>query len=107
MDLRDDLLPLVRTQGSTNIQRAFEQFHAANPHVYRLLVRLARQATEAGRANLGIGMLYEVIRWNYAIHTTGDVFKLNNNFRSRYVRLIEEREPDLVGVFRMRELRSL
>ena len=31
-------------------------------------------------------------------------FKLNNNYRSRYARLIMEQEADLEGVFQIREL---
>lgn len=106
VDLRDFLHPVEQTSTTGSIQEAFEEFHARNPHVYELLVKLARRAAQAGRTRIGIGMLYEVLRWNYAIHTTGDEFKLNNNFRSRYVRLIEDSEPDLAGLFQLRELRA-
>jgi hypothetical protein len=38
--------------------------------------------------------------------TVGDDFKLNNNYHSRYARLIMEREPGLDGFFETRGLRS-
>jgi hypothetical protein len=98
-------MPLFRS--SAPIQERFEQFDRLNPHIYDILVELARKlrARRPSR-RVGIGMLFEVLRWNYLVQTTGDDFKLNNNYRSRYARLIEEREPDLRGAFELRELHS-
>ena len=107
-DFFRDLLPTVATgrrEGET-IQQAFDAFHKANPHVYRLLVRLARQSVNNGRRRISIKRLFEVLRENYSVHTTGEDFKLNNNFHSRYARLISENEPDLAGVFETRELKA-
>jgi len=88
------------------IEEAFRTFHAANPHVYQELVKLARRARRRGVARIGIGMLFEVLRWNVALRTGGDEFKLNNNYRSYYARLIMLTEPDLVGVFETRQLHA-
>lgn len=88
------------------IDAAFAAFHALNPHVYSELVALARQLRRRGHQRIGIGMLFEVLRYQRALETVGDDFKLNNNYRSRYARLIDEREADLRGAFEMRELRS-
>lgn len=82
------------------------QFHWANPHVYSGLVKLARQARRAGRKKIGIGMLFERMRWEIFINTTGDDYKLNNNYRSRYARLIMDTESDLQGMFEVRGLKS-
>jgi hypothetical protein len=90
----------------SRIDREFAEFHAANPHVYDELVMLARRARRAGTTRLGIGMLFEVLRWRHALRTRGDDFKLNNNYRSRYARMLMDREPDLNGVFEIRELRA-
>jgi hypothetical protein len=90
----------------SHIDREFAEFHAANPHVYDELVMLARRARRAGTTRLGIGMLFEVLRWRHALRTRGDDFKLNNNYRSRYARMLMDREPDLNGVFEIRELRA-
>lgn len=72
--------------------------------MYDALVVLARQAKAAGRSKAGIGMLWEALRWQYFITTTGDLYKLNNNHRSRYARLIMSLEPDLRDFFNVREL---
>ena len=89
------------------IQSRFEAFHRANPHVYRHLVWLARQHLRAGVKRLSIDYLYHVVRWRMFLKTRGrELFKLNDHFTSRYARLIEEREPDLRGLFHNRHLRS-
>lgn len=87
-------------------EAAFRRFHQENPQVYLALVRLARQALARGHHTLGIGQLFEVLRWELMLGTTDPHFKLNNNHRSRYARLIMAREPDLKDVFDTRELRS-
>ena len=86
------------------IEEAFWRFHGDNPHVYSELVFLARRATRSGATHLGIGMLFEVLRWRHTLATGGDEFKLNNNYRSYYARLIMMNERDLVGVFETRKL---
>jgi len=86
------------------IREAFIRFHNDNLHVYEELVMLARRAKRAGSTKLGIGMLFEVLRWRHTLRTGGDDFKLNNNYRSYYARLIMAREPDLFGVFDLRKL---
>lgn len=86
------------------IREAFLRFHAENPHVYDELVRLARQAHDRGARKIGIGMLFEVLRWGHLLRTSGDDFKLNNNYRSYYARLILHRHPELDGIFELRRL---
>ena len=91
-----------------SIDAAFVAFHETNPWVYSALVRLARDMQQRGRDRIGIGMLFEVLRWQHALATVDQSsdFKLNNNYRSRYARLIMDTEPDLEGVFQLRQLTS-
>lgn len=93
-------------QRALRIDHAFRQFHEQNPHVYKELVALALRLRAKGHDRIGIGMLFEVLRHERMLHTTDpEGFKLNNNYRSRYARLIMEQEPALAGVFELRELR--
>ena len=80
----------------------FALFHAANPDVYNRLVAMTLRLKERGRERIGIAMLWEVIRWEHEISTTGDKFKLCNNYRAFYARLIERRVPELDGIFTKR-----
>ena len=55
----------------------------------------------------GIGGLWERLRWHFHIEQgLGDDFKLNNDFRSRYARLLLEDHPELGAFFELRELRA-
>lgn len=89
---------------SDRIEREFNEFHAQHPEVYVQLVALARTWKKNGTAKLGIATLFEVLRWNSHLnpdHNGG--YKLNNNYRALYARKIMEREPDLKGLFELRE----
>ena len=85
----------------------FEWFHESNPHVYRNLRALALgMRRQRGKKRVGIKMLYEVLRYQYDIQTTGQEFKLNNNYTAYYARLLMAQEPELAGLFEVREIRS-
>ena len=100
-----EVQPLLPFTEDDEIQRRFLQFHRDNPHVYEKLVELARAVQRAGFRNYGIEPLFARLRWHYDIDTRStDGFKLNNNYTSRYARLLMEREPDLAGFFRTRTL---
>ncbi len=89
------------------IQERFEEFHQANPHVYKRLVTLARQLVRRGHERLAIGMLWEVLRFERAqASDPASDWSLNDHYRSRYARLIMARERDLADVFETRKLRS-
>ena len=81
----------------------FYTYHQDNPQVYDSLVTLARELRRVGRDRIGMGMLFEVLRWHYLLQVkTDEQFKLNNNYRAFYSRLIEEQCPDLRGAFTKR-----
>ncbi|WP_218014527.1 hypothetical protein [Mycolicibacterium palauense] len=87
--------------GSTS--ERFEQFHRDNPHVYRALVRLAREwVNRTGQRRLGIKTLYERARWDIAAEGGTPDHRLNNDFTAFYARLIMRQESDLDGVFALR-----
>ncbi len=94
-----DLDPVV--EGVT-LQERFESFHRINPHVYDALRSLALDLVARGRRRIGIGMVFEVLRWQRMMATSGDPWKLNNTYRAPYARLLMEREPALAGVFETR-----
>ena len=90
-----------------SIDERFERFHEANPHVYDNLKLLALQLKRReGKRKVGMKMLFEVLRYEYRLQTRGDKFKLNNDYTSRYSRLLMAQEPELAGFFYTRELRS-
>ena len=88
------------------IQAAFQAFHDAHPEVYVEVVRLTRIAKARGYTKLGISLPWERMRWTFKVDQGDEEFKLNNNYRSRYARLIMAQEPDLADIFETRELKA-
>lgn len=88
------------------LETAFWSFHHTNPLVYELLVKYARQWARTNDHG-SINLLFERVRWDFGttIQPT-DGFKLNNNHRAFYARLIEDKEPDLGNFFRLRQQRQ-
>jgi hypothetical protein len=103
-ELTQIVRPTVSKQAT--IQQRFESFNKANPRVYAALKSLAIQMLNAGVKQYGIKGLFEILRWDFAIRTKGEPFRLSNDFTSRYARLLMEQEPELRDFFELRELRE-
>lgn len=100
--------PLVQPEvpKDATIRQRFEAFHKANPHVYGHLVRLALDIRQRGHDKWGIANLFEVLRWESALYTTGDPYRLNNNFRAWYARILMADNSELEGFFEVRKLHA-
>lgn len=89
-----------------SLEDDFRQFAEENPHVEQRLVALALDLKRRGYNKGGIGMLFEVLRWQTMMQTSESAaggFKLNNNYRAFYARLIMSKYPELRGFFEVRE----
>lgn len=84
----------------------FAKYHAENPQVYAALRRFALEAKRAGRRRMSINMLGERVRWYTDIETRGESYKVNNNFRPFYARLLMTKEPELAGFFETRTAKA-
>jgi len=84
----------------------FAIYHAENPHIYETLLRFAHEAKAAGRKRIGINMIHERLRWYTHIEARNDTWKLNNNWRPYYSRLLTLNEPELAGLFEMRKSKA-
>jgi hypothetical protein len=93
-------IPVVKSYA----QQRFENFHLHNKHVYNKLVELSRLAKRMGRDRYSIKSLWEQLRWHYLVERNDAAFKLNNDYHSRYARLIMSKERDLRGFFEIRTL---
>lgn len=91
-----------RLTSNERILEKFWEFHFQNPQVYADLRRLALGLVHAGRKHYGIKSLFEVLRWERALYTTGSIFKLNNNYHALYARILMDDEPELAGFFSTR-----
>jgi len=87
------------------IDKQFIKFHQDNPHVYDEIKKYADQIWQAGHRQFGMKAIFERIRWDAAFGTSGVPFKINNNYTSRYVKLLERDHPRVGGFFRVREIK--
>lgn len=88
------------------IQEKFEEFHAAHPDVYSLFKRFCGELKSAGRTRYGSKSVIERIRWHYATTSEGEEFKINNNFTSRYARMLIDEHPEYQNFFELRVIRT-
>lgn len=87
------------------IQVDFEKFCESNPHIYPLIVKLARQAKARGFKRYSMDVILAIIRWHHEVQTNSDEpWKLNNNWTSRFSRKVMDENPDLAGFFELRVL---
>lgn len=84
-----------------NIKRRFAIYHAKNPHVYTLFKKFAFAAAAEKRQYSADAVLHRM-RWFTDIETTGDPFKINNNYAAYYARLFMSDFPQHEGFFRTR-----
>lgn len=99
-------------EGSLLIDKKFFEFHNKNPKVFELLVFLTKKAKKAGFKKYSIKTILHNIRWRMDIDYNikkpyGKPYKINNNFSSRYVRLLEKKYPEFIGFFEKRTLKTL
>lgn len=89
-------------------EERFQAFHRAHPEVYRAFERLALDLHRRGYRRWGAGAIFEIMRYQSAVSGAGpdEVWKLNNNYRSRYARLLMAEHPEMAGFLETRELRS-
>ena len=96
----------ARLEREASIDARFKLFHADNPHIYRELQRRAQALLDRGAKRIGIAAIVEAMRYDAAIESKGDQWKINNDYRSRYSRMLLDWNPQLRGVLDTRELRS-
>lgn len=71
----------------------FRNFHNQNPHIYSKFVELAHQIRNTGRKKYSAESIISVLRWDYDIQTTGSRYKISNDWRSMYPRLLAFEQP--------------
>lgn len=90
------------------IQEQFERFHALHPEIYAEFRQIALNLLQHGRSHYGSKAIFEVIRYHRALSgkSEAELFKINNNYSSRYARKLMEEDERFHDFFELRELRS-
>ena len=99
-----------------SIDQAFAEYHAANPRMYELFDKYAKQLISSGNRKISFKLIGNRIRWEIYINTNEQTafnvggnprrFRLNDAYISRYARLWVEQNPNFAGIVEMRGLRG-
>jgi len=96
-----------KTQSGKTIDEAFEDFHKANPHVYKYFKDYFEMLHHRKSWQKVSGkMIMENLRWTVLTKTNGSEFKLDNNFTSRYIRVFVKEFPQYKKCFTLKSLKS-
>lgn len=81
-------------------------FHCAHPEVYDRLEQMSVALVQRGHDRIGIAMLWETLRYESMLGARPgeDTYRLNNNHRAYYARLLMGRRAELAGVFETRSV---
>src|SRR5437660_4362906 len=80
----------------TKTFRSWVRFNKANPHVYDLLAQILREGKKLGMPRWSIAAAFEIARWERRFDVkTSREWKLPNEFRAYYSRLLLMQEADL------------
>jgi hypothetical protein len=97
-----------RVQKARNLCSRFYRYHEKNPHVAEWFLKAAQSLQqEQQRTRYAIGALTERIRWDIrtgVIRT--DSFRISNDVRACYARLVLMRDPSLCGLFALKSSRT-
>jgi hypothetical protein len=89
------------------IDAKFWEYHKNNPIVFKAFKRFAEEVKRRGFDTYSAKAIFERVRWHISFETISeDGFKLNNNYTSRYARLLVLEVPEFDGFFRTRTLKT-
>lgn len=85
----------------------FMEFHTANPVVYKLFARFAREARAAGLDRYSAKAIMERLRWEIRIslRENNSSYKINNDYVARYARMLAQDDPSFANFFEFRALK--
>lgn len=91
--------------GNDSLKQRWWSWHKENPHVYELFERFSNEAIGKGHTRLSAWLIINRIRWETMVETSGDDFKISNDYIAYYARLFMAYNPQHEGFFHTKELR--
>jgi hypothetical protein len=85
-----------------HIVEAFWTFHKNNPQIFALFAGYARELKARGVTHYATHAIIERIRWHYDVETDDVDFKINNNHKPCYARLLATEDPAFQDFFEFR-----
>lgn len=88
------------------ISERFLDFDANNPMVYELFKKFAYQLVRAGRTRYSADAILHRVRWETALKTVGENYKINDHYSALYARKLMEDDTNFEGFFETRVRRA-
>jgi hypothetical protein len=101
----DDEEPKKKAKKRENLKQAWWAWHKENPDVYRLFDKFTREAISRGHRRLSAWLIINRVRWETSIVTTGNDFKISNDFIAFYSRLFMALNPEYKGFFQVKQMK--
>jgi hypothetical protein len=80
------------------------KWHCENPEVWQYFERFSLEAIHKGRKKISHWLIINRIRWEVNIVTTGDDFKISNDYIAFYARLWIARYPQYSDLFTIKKM---
>jgi hypothetical protein len=80
-------------------KREWWEWHKANPDVWKYFERFSMEAVSKGRKKISHWLIINRIRWEVNIVTTGEDFKISNDYIAFYARLWKAKHPEHKDLF--------
>jgi hypothetical protein len=98
-----DLELAQRSQRKPTTAERWAAFHRANPRVFAAIHDIADDMRKAGRRRIGMKAIFELLRADPTLQTSGKPFKLNNTYAPYYARELVRLSPVFEGLIEMRD----
>ena len=93
---------------SNKIDQDFDSYDRRHPEVYNRFCQIVQGLIRKGHRHYSADAILHVIRYEAAVKKDPlELFKINNNFSSRYARKFIQEFPEHKGFFEIRVLRPL
>ena len=92
---------------NNDLKERWWAWHKENPEFYELFKRFTFEAIERGHKRLSAWLVCNRIRWETMIVTTGNEYKISNDFIALYARLFMHHYPQYKGFFRPKPMKRV
>ena len=82
----------------------FLEWHKANPKVWEYFEKISLEAVNKGRKRISHWLIINRIRWEVNIVTTGEDFKITNDYIAFYARLWKDKHPEHKDLFKIKRM---
>ena len=87
------------------LKQRWWHWHNENPHVYDLFEQFTFEAINKGHKKLSAWLIINRVRWETDVVTTGNEFKISNDYIAFYSRLFMSKHPQYEGFFRVNTMK--